>query len=259
MAKFVPLSRQQHGQKNWQRPETYSFAARDAVVPIVGQELATAAANLPVGFIKQGENYHLAALLSFRPGQNLFTGPDGRWVGTYIPALFRAYPFRLIRQEGGDNMVLCVDEDSEYITDDHGSELFFDETGKSSASVNQVADFLQQLERSRISTDLAVKALSSAGVIAPWEIRVRQGEREVPVSGFFRTDESQLNALDDKAFLALRKANALAIAYAQIISMSRLEVLGRLVEHHKKVAKAGGQDEPPLSFDEGIIDFSKFI
>lgn len=257
MTKFVPLSRQQHGDKSWQRPQTYSFAAHETVVPIVGLELAMAATNMPLGFVKLGKEFQLVALLSCRPEHNLFTGPDGRWLGTYIPAMLRTYPFRMARQEGSDRMVLCVDEESGLVGD-VGEEILFDEGGEPSKSVKDTLKFVEQLEKSRLSTDIAVKALTDAKLIVPWEIKVKQGEQDVPVSGVFKVDEAKLNALPDVTILALRKANALPIAYAQIISMARLEVLGRLAEHYEKLAKSGEQGKFQPSSSEESIDFSMF-
>jgi len=259
MPKYVPISRTNHSGKTWNRAQTYGFAASQPVVPIVGLELATAAVNMPLGFIRQGENYHLVALLSFRQNSNLFIGPDGRWVGTYIPAAFRSYPFRLLRPEGSEQMMVCVDEESELLRDDDEGELFFDESGKPSELVSQIADFLQQYEANRLATDMAVKALADANVVLPWEIKVKDKDRELPVTGLYRIDETKMNALDDQTYLGLRKAGALGVAYAQIISMNRLEVLGRLGEYHEKVAIARQQAKPLPQLNELFENDDKLI
>lgn len=260
MANFVPLNRHSHANMQWKRPETYAFAAKQAVVPVVGLELATTAVNMPLGFIRQGENHHLVALLSFQQDSNLFTGHDGRWIGPYIPAAFRSYPFRLMRTERSEQMVVCVDEESDLIQDGDDGEAFFQEDGKPSEQVTRIADFLQQIEASRLATDLAVKALADADVIMPWEIKIKgSGGGEHPINGFFRVDETRLNTLDDQTYLGLRKAGAIGLAYGQIISMSRLEVLGRLAEHHENVAKARQQAKPLPELNELFENDDKLI
>lgn len=70
------------------------FAAADAVAPLTAVELPRAVMCLPVSFIQQGEGFFPAAVLSVQPGMNLLSPPTGRWIGNYIPATFRAYPFR---------------------------------------------------------------------------------------------------------------------------------------------------------------------
>lgn len=251
MPRYIPISRTSHAGKTWKRAQTYGFSDRQPLAPIVGLELATAALNMPLGFIRQGENFHLSALLSFRADNNLFVGPDGRWIGSYIPAIFRSYPFQLLRPEGSEQMVVCVDEESGLIRDGDDGETFFQEDGNPSEQVTRIADFLQQIEASRLATDIAVKALVQAELIVPWEIKIKGSEGgERPVNGFFRVDETRLNSLDDQTYLGLRKAGAIGLAYGQIISMSRLEVLGRLVKHHEKVAKALQQAKPLPELDE---------
>lgn len=261
MAKFVPLSRQTHSTKKWNRPQTYEFAAKQPVIPIVSLELATAAVNMPLGFGKKDGNYHLAALLSFQRDSNLFIGPDGRWVGNYIPAALRSHPFRLMRRAGGEDMVLCIDEESELVRDADGEEPFFDEEGKPTSSVSQVADFLQQLESSQLATDTAVKALAEAGVIVPWDITIKGSGEEQPLSGFYRVDETKLNGLPNETYLELRKSGAIGIAYGQIISMNRLEVLGRLVEYQGRLAKlqSQAQGKPLPELDQLFVNDDKLM
>lgn len=260
MPRYVPISRTNHAGKTWMRAQSYGFASRTPVAPIVGLELATAAVNMPLGFVRQGENFHLSALLSFRADNNLFVGPDGRWISSYTPAIFRSYPFRLLRPEGSEQMVVCVDEESDLIHDGDGGEAFFGEDGKPSEQVTQVADFLQQLEASRLATDIAVKALAQAELIVPWEIRIKGSEGgELPVNGFFRVDETKLNALDEQSYLGLRKAGAIGLAYGQIVSMSRLEMLGRLAEHHENVVKARQQARPLPELNELFANDDKLM
>jgi hypothetical protein len=73
------------------------------------------------------------------------------------------------------------------------------------------------VEQNRKSTELAVEALAQAGVIRPWEIKVKSNEVERPISGLYRADEAALRELADETFLNLRKTAALAIASAQML------------------------------------------
>ena len=52
----------------------------------------------------------------------------------------------------------------------------------------------------------------------------------------FQIDEAALNALPDEAFLELRRAGALLIAYGQLLSMQHLPLLGQLADAHAKAA-----------------------
>jgi hypothetical protein len=239
MPKYVVISRERYGAKRLRAHENFAFIAGEAVVPIVNVELQAIALSMPMGFIEQSGRYTLVAVLSFIPGRNLFVGPDNQWLGKYIPAAFRGYPFRLLRKEGSDDFVLGIDDESRLIVDaNETGEAFYDNEGKPSASVQAMSNFLSGVERSRTATDLAIAALAKAGVICPWEIRIKMDDGEKPISGLHRIDEAGLNALGDEAFLQLRKASALPIAYAQLISMGQTAALERLVILQDNLLKA---------------------
>ncbi len=48
------------------------------------------------------------------------------------------------------------------------------------------------------------------------------------MEGLFQVNESVLNGLTDEAFLELRKTGALALAYAQLLSLQKLPLLGEM-------------------------------
>jgi hypothetical protein len=169
----------------------------------------------------------------------MFVGPDGRWLGSYIPACFRSYPFNLLPKQGTDQLVLCVDEDSGLVTDANAAgEDFFDETGAISPALKVVFEFLTLLHRSRQATDLAVSALAQAGVIKPWPIKVKSEQGEQPIHGLHRVDEAALAALPDEVFLKLRAASALPIAYAQLLSTGQLGIFAQLARLHSQPGPA---------------------
>ena len=70
---------------------------------------------------------------------------------------------------------------------------------------------------------------------------------------------AKLNALDEQSYLGLRKAGAIGLAYGQIVSMSRLEMLGRLAEHHENVVKARQQARPLPELNELFANDDKLM
>jgi hypothetical protein len=229
MPQFAAVSRERHANKKWLRYTNLNFAAQEVIAPIVGAELARAALAMPCAFVQQSGRYVLVAVLSLIAGRNMFLAPDGRWLGGYVPAAFRLYPFRMLPNKGTDAVVLCVDEESKFVVDSSSAgEEFFDAQGNQAPVLKPVFDAAMALERDRKSTDLAVAALTQAGVIRPWEIKVKTKEGERPISGLHRADEAALRALPDEAFLNLRKTSALPIAYTQMLSMGQLGMLEHL-------------------------------
>jgi hypothetical protein len=229
LVQFTPVTREQHGGKAWRRPDNYSFATTEAFVPVVGTELAQAARTMPIAFLEQSGSFMLVAVLSLAPNQNWFVGPNGQWLGTYIPALFRAYPFRMLRKSNSEDLVLCVAEEAALAGNaDGGGEAFFDADGNLTASVRAVVDFLGHIERNRIATTAAVSALAEVGAIRPWEIKVKAGEKEQAITGLCQTNEAAMGALSDEAFLRLRKMSALPVAYAQLLSTGQIGIFEHL-------------------------------
>ena len=173
---------------------------------------------MPAGFIKLDAGYQLVAITSLQPGINLYVAPDGKWLGAYIPAALRAYPFQLAQQEGAGEFMLCIDEASGLVVEiTEDGNAFFDDQDQPTQEVKDIVDFLAAFEASRTVTQGAVNALADAGLITPWEINLKQGEKVVPVEGLFSVDEAALNKLDDEDFLAVRKAGGLGVAYAQLL------------------------------------------
>lgn len=242
--KAVPVSRERHGQQAWKRWTSYAFAAQRALVPLVAAEFPKAAMAFPVAFIQKGDSYLPVAVLGLEPNLNLFVAPDGRWLGGYVPATLRTYPFSLL-QTGEGHWVLCIDEESGLLVAAGEGEPFFDATGGLAEGVKAVLSVLQQVEQSRQATVRACASLSQYDLIKPWPIQVRLGESQYELEGLFQIDEGALNRLDDTHFLELRRVGALPLAYCQLLSMQHIDLLGRLAAQ-----RIQAMSPPPFNLEE---------
>jgi len=229
------ISKENFSGKTWRRHAGYAFAARETLIPLVVAELAQAVPAMPLGFVQSGEGFQLVAVTALQPGANLFVAPDGRWLGAYVPAALRGYPFRLVKAQDRADSVLCIDEASGLVVEAGQGETFFDEDGQPSKALKGVLELLSQVERSRMATRTAVDALAAAKLVQPWPLSIKQGEQNVSVTGLYRIDEPALNALSNKTFTPLRRSGALPVAYAQLLSMNQLSVLQRLSQIQAKL------------------------
>jgi hypothetical protein len=241
MVNIFPVDKVRHTGKGWRRPMGYGFVAAEALAPISGSEFANAATAMPIGFVEKAGRYWPVGLMGLTKGSNVFVGPTGQWLGNYVPAVLRSYPFSLRRTSETEPPILCIDEDSDLIVDDAGenAEKFFEADGTPSSSSKALTEFLGRLAHDQTVTALAVAALQEAVVIKPWSLTVPLGDQQVSVGGFHCVDEKALNALDDATFLKLRKASALVIAYGQLLSMGQVSVLARLSLVQQQTAQAG--------------------
>ena len=218
------MSRAAHGAKRWRGSAGYAFASAVTALPLVGAEVAHAAADFPVVFTRTPSGYLPIALLGLGT-RNLFVGPDGEWLAEYVPAALRSQPFALGRNEQGQ-LVLCIDESSPLVSDAAG-EPFFDPAGELHATARSVGEFLSRIQQGRDATDAACKLLDRHGCIVPLEAPVKIAGVERRLEGLYQVGEAELNKVSGEALAELRSAGALAIAYAHRVSLHRLPVLVR--------------------------------
>lgn len=267
---LAAVTSERHGQKALKRNEAhYTFAAQDSLIPVVAAELPQLVPMLPLAFLPSENGYLLMAMTSLLPGQNLFVVPTtGQWLGAYVPAALRGWPFQMVKPADGDGHVLCVIEDSGLLGAQGEGTDFFDDSGNPTQPIQEIADFLSQVERNRAATQVAVDALNSAGLIQPWSLLTEKDGGTLPVNGLFRIDEAALNALDADTLKGLCDKGALAIAYAQMFSMNQLSVLDKLKPMREQLQaqaqaaqQATGAGDLNLEFlnSSGTISFGNLI
>jgi hypothetical protein len=143
----------------------------------------------------------------------------------------------MLPEQDTKELVLCVDEESGLVVERNAAgEEFFDGEGNLSPALKPVFEALMVAERSRSVTDLAVAALAQAGVIRPWQIKVKTDQGEQAISGLQYIDEAALHALPDDVFLKLRTTSALPLAYVQALSAGQIGIFERLAKLHNQPA-----------------------
>jgi hypothetical protein len=258
MAAFKLITPEAFGERRWRRFTDVGFAARDILSTLVLPELPRAMLHMPVALTPHGEGYVPAALQGLDKDENLFVGASGRWLGGYMPAAYRAYPFAFT-DAGDGRRLLCFDEDSGLLTDGEG-EAFFDESGEASEVVRGVVDFLSKLSAARTRSRQCCDLLARHELIVPWPARVTVAGRERVLNGLYRIDEAALQTLPADALAELRDGGALPLIYCQLLSMQNLGRLVQLAEHRAAAAPAFdpetdsidellGRNDEVLSFD----------
>lgn len=239
MARYLPISKEHHQGQGWRKYGSYAFAAKDTAVPLLLEELSHALPTLPMAFRRPQEDgpFELVALFSLHPELNLFVHPEGRWLGGYVPAYYRGYPFRLIPAEASDRLLLCFDTESGLLADEPDADdtPFFGPDGNPSPLVQQVLVFLEKYEKNRIATQQAVDELAQYGLIKPWELKVADSadSEPAPRDGLYRVDEAALRSMPSEILEKLQRNNAMHLAYAQLFSQHRMNNFPKLYELHR--------------------------
>jgi hypothetical protein len=229
MTALNAVSRTLYGKKRWKKNTSLIFAQQDNVIPIGVSEFSKTIMSTAVGFLTIDNKLAPVALQSLIAGQNWFVGPDGKWQGDYLPALYRCYPFRFIKAEN-DELVLCIDEASGLVTDDisGNGELFFDTENNPSAIITQIINELNKIEQDTAKARAICSLLQKYELFEPWPIQIQGEGGAQELEGLYRINEGKLNSLPAEALLELRNNNALLVVYGQLFSMHNLQKLGKL-------------------------------
>jgi hypothetical protein len=73
-------------------------------------------------FTRAEKGLSLVAILSLNAQDNAHIGPKGLWMGGYMPAVVRTYPFALAYHDGKATVV--VDTESDWLSQTEGQPLF---------------------------------------------------------------------------------------------------------------------------------------
>jgi len=253
----VPFNTTEHGKLRFSEiaPE-FSFAANANVIPLLVTEVAQAARHYPLVFMP-GEGASppvLVAVVGLGDGINRFVGADGQWrANTYIPAYVRRYPFLPMKVDGQNEPILAIDTQSDWVSQQVG-EAFVADDGKPTQRLQGVMQFqLEYLQQAEITSAMCA-ALQSSGVLEPRSLTWQEpGVEPRQIGGFFGVEEARLKALSAEGVVALHQADALGLAYAQLLSMSNLPFLlsesgPSTNEGKKKISRSQKPNNPQKHF-----------
>lgn len=224
------------------------------MVRVVIPEFGRLVPAFPLAFLDDGARAPLVAVLGVEEGRNLYVSNEGRWLGSYVPARIRSHPFCL-EAVAGEGPRLAIEESADVLREGPGTRPLFDADGAPSDFHREMRAFLARLEACQAVVDRATAALRRLDLLEPWPIGLdfADGQRDMP--DFLRVREAGLVELSDAAFLELRAAQALQLAYAQIFSMRNLALLGVL--WRLRGEGAGDRRVPPFGpeLDDGGAHF----
>lgn len=241
----------------WASRRDFKFASRSAIIPINVSEIGKLLAQYVLTFVRQGDKYQAVALVGLESNQSLYVNEDGDWLSAYIPDMLKPYPFELLSTESGDKILSIA---TEYLDAEDSKLPLFNSDLMLSEKVQQVLEQLNTrtayMERTQDACDL----LQSHGLIVPWELKIQKsnGQGYDEIKGLYKIDEPALLDLPDADFASLRSHAALALAYAQLFSLSQIDQLSLRLQYKKQreVARKESKLEPLITDQSGLnFDF----
>jgi hypothetical protein len=261
MARFQIVSRNLYVGKRVKKAPNLFFARQDNVLAFGVSELPKIMMSTPIGFMTINGSMMPVALQGLMNGQNLFVGKDGRWLATYVPAIYRCYPFGLARPESGEP-VLAIDEESGLVTEASSGEgeLLFDDENKPTPMIMGVIGNLNKIEEDQAKTQIICSVLQHYELLEPWPIKIQSSDATQTMEGLYRINEQKLNMSDAGTLIELRNTRALQLGYGQLFSMHNLQQLGTLASAHSQAPRqnlqqSGGSIDFGILEDSGSISF----
>ena len=248
--KVVILKAKDHGLTQVAKTRDWRFAAKEMICPISYMEMADAAREFLIFFLKGKPG--LYALLGVDKDTNAYVAADGQWIGRYIPARFRAYPFTLVANpEKKGEYGIGLDVAAPQVTSSSNGHLLFD-NGKPSKFLQDRMALLEQQQKAEPMTQHMVKIIRDAGLTREQAINVkRPGEEETRVAGVEVIDEKALNTMSHEDFAKLRDEGVLPLVYAQLLSFGNLR--------HGQVAGKALDFEPGELLKNLPLDLGKLL
>lgn len=207
----------------------FSFAAQANIIPVVVTELSLASKHYPLVFVDEANSPAptLVAMVGLGDNKNLFVDAKGKWrAGVYVPAWVRRYPFMTVKADD-KREALALDPSAKIFAGKSKLPLF--EKDEPTETLKRIVAFQNEFNAAFEQTAAMARALKEAGVLEAATLRIGSAEKETPgrnITGFLVVNEAKLRALDAAAIAKLHQANAIGLAYAQLLSMANLQVMG---------------------------------
>lgn len=244
MANLQAITKTEFAKKSWQRNPNFLFSANDAVCPLSASEIPRAMMAVPLAFLCTDGEYSIVAVQGLENGTNFFLNAEGQWLGSYIPAAYRSYPFVLASTEANeDQLILCINKDSGLLIEDDSAEAFFDEGGELSTTLKDLVEFLSTVRAGRQESARICTILLKHELFKPWDLQFELESGTKRIEGLFCIDESALNTLSDEAYAELRLAGAIPVVYCQLLSMQKISDLTQFAQAKAKLSSAPQANE----------------
>ena len=224
---IVPITKERHLKKKVKAVNNFDFIKDVHIASIMVHEFSRASSVYPIVFLEDQaqDEFKPVVLTGLEEGENLFV-EDDKWNASYIPAIVRRYPFALAKTDEDGRYTICIDEESVFVNDDEGQELFT-EKGEAGEVIEKVKQYLTELQQMEQFTSEFCSFMSTNNMFTPLNMKVRVGNEVKNISGAYVINEERFNALSDEKFLDLRLKKYVPVIYAHLSSLAQVE---RLVE-----------------------------
>lgn len=240
--RVVPISSETHRDLSVKVTENYGFAKSLNSVPLLAAEFLAAAQDYAIVFASGADVVFPVVLLGFEDGANLCVDETGAWVGGYVPAFLRRYPFVFSEDVGGEtgNFTLCIDEDYAGLNREGRGERLFDSEGNRTQYLQTMLTFVSQFQAQFTRTKAFGERLMKLGLLEDANARFTTAEGRAGTLGGFQTIvRDRLKAISEADLREMFTTDELELCFAHLHSLQNINRLGSKVP-----TRAAGLAEP---------------
>ena len=233
----VPLSAGRHAHCAVETDRGHGFARGVNSVPLTAVEFPAAAAEYPIVFARTGGQVLPVAVLGARRSENLYLGPDARWLTRYVPAFVRRYPFVFADSDAGKALTLCIDEAFPGVNFEGRGQGLFGPDGEPAPYVQDVLQFALEYRAQWRRTQAFGWRLDQLGLLEPMQAEFEVGgARPLRLGGFLVAERGRLKAVAGARLGEMLKSDELELIYLHLQSLRNFSTL------RERLADALGAD-----------------
>ena len=223
--KVVPISLERH--KDWSVAQgDYSFAKETNAAPLMCAEFLSAATELPIVFGKTDSGFTPVVILGIEQGKALTVDAKGKWVGSYVPAFVRRYPFVFAEGKDKETYTLCLDEEFDGVDREGNTGNALYEGEEASKFLKDILEFTKNVEVEQRKTIEFCKLLESNDLLVPMQagLTMPDGQKRA-VTGFHVVSREKLKEIEQDVLADFFKRDVLELIYYHLASMRNMEKL----------------------------------
>lgn len=241
----VPVSAERHGDWSLQMGKDYGFAREVNSVPVLAAEFLAAAPQYAIVFAGDGKDVFPSIVLGMRANENAFVDEAGTWVGEYIPAFLRRYPFVFARSEDGETFTLCIDEEFDGFNKDGRGERLFDSEGSRTQFLDSMLNFTREYQSLFQRTTIFCRRLMENDLLEAASAQFSlPGGQSSSLTGFFTINREKLKALAPEVLSEMTRTDELELCYAHLHSLRNLTPMARKTAENLGAAPSEPDTKP---------------
>jgi hypothetical protein len=240
--RVVPIASDTHRDWSVKLTDDFTFAKSLNSVPILAVEFIAAAQDYAIVFATANDAVFPAVLLGFEDGSNLCVDAEGAWVGGYLPAFLRRYPFVFAEDSNGEgrSFTLCIDEEYAGLNREGRGERLFDSDGNRTQYLQTMLTFVSQFQAQFNLTQTFGERLKRLGLLEDAQARFTTAEgRSGTLGGFQTIVRDRLKAIPEAELKEMFTTDELELCFVHLHSLQNINRLGS-----KAPTRAVGLAEP---------------